>query len=113
MSAPIAVRRAVAIDAEALSDVHVRVWRWAYRDLMPADVLARLRPERRADGWRADLAGGWIDTWVAVSSGEVEGFARFAVTRDEDAPPDAVELVMINRIHGAALPQLRSRECIT
>ena len=43
------VRRAVLADADALGDVHVRVWRWAYRSLMPDDFLHRLRADRRAD----------------------------------------------------------------
>ena len=96
MSAPIAVRRAVATDAEALGDVHVRVWRWAYRDLMPDQYLARMRPERRAERWRADLEEGWITAWVAEQEGGVVGFAGSAPARDGDAPPGAAELVMIN-----------------
>ena len=90
------IRRAVVADAEALGEVHVRVWRWAYRGHMPAEYLERLRPERRADIWRQDLAESWIDTWVAEIDGAIVGFAGAAPTRDADLPAGIAELVMIN-----------------
>lgn len=96
MTAPAHVRRAVLGDAEALGDVHVRVWRWAYQGQMPDEHLARMRPERRAEIWRRDLTEGWIDTWVAEIDGAVVGFAGTAPTRDRDLPPATAELVMIN-----------------
>jgi GNAT superfamily N-acetyltransferase len=79
-----------------MGDVHVRVWRWAYREQMPEEFLERMRPERRAEIWRADLADGWISAWVAEVDGAVVGFAGTAPTRDEDLPPGTAELVMIN-----------------
>lgn len=96
MTADVSVRRVTLADADALGDVHVRVWRWAYRDHMPDAFLARMRPERRAEIWRANLTEGWITAWVAEIDGVIVGFAGTAPTRDEDIPPETAELVMIN-----------------
>ncbi len=96
MKQQVRIRRAVVADAEALGAVHVRVWRWAYRDHMPEEFLARMRPERRAEIWRANLTEDWITAWVAEIDGIVVGFAGTAPTRDEDIPPETAELVMIN-----------------
>jgi GNAT superfamily N-acetyltransferase len=96
MTASAHVRRAVPGDADALGEVHVRVWRWAYRGQMPDEYLARLRSQRRAQIWRTDLAEGSIETWVAEFDGSVVGFAGTALARDDDLAPGTVELVMIN-----------------
>jgi GNAT superfamily N-acetyltransferase len=97
MTAPIHVRRAVPGDAEALALVHVRVWRWAYRGLMPDSFLDSLSVERRTARWQVDLSADWLTTWVAEVRGAIVGFAgAAAATRDEDLPPGTAELVMIN-----------------
>jgi GNAT superfamily N-acetyltransferase len=96
--AELLIRRAVPADADELGDGHVAAWRWAYRDLMPATFLASMRPERQAEWWHRRFAEGWLDTWVAESQGRIVGHAGSAVARDEDAPPGAAELVMINVI---------------
>ena len=90
------IRRATPADAEALGEMHVRVWRWAYRGLLPDDFLASMRPERRAERWTRNLAEGWLTAWVAEDDGQLVAHAGCADTRDEDAPPGAAELVMIN-----------------
>lgn len=42
------LRPAEPADAMAVAYVHVRAWQVAYRDLLPADYLASLKPEDRA-----------------------------------------------------------------
>lgn len=66
--------------------VHVRAWQVAYRGLMPAQYLAGLRPEDRAQ--RYDFAGGdpaAPRTLVAIEADTVLGFATISVARDPDA----------------------------
>lgn len=80
------LRPAVPDDAMAVALVHVRAWQAAYRGLMPADYLAGLRPEDRAQ--RYDFAS--LDptrprTLVAVVADTIIGFATVSAARDEDA----------------------------
>lgn len=80
------LRPAVPDDAMAVALVHVRAWQAAYRGLMPADYLAGLRPEDRAQ--RYDFAS--LDptrprTLVAVEADTILGFATVSPARDEDA----------------------------
>ncbi len=102
-----AVRPAVPGDAEALGDVHTRVWREAYRGLMPADHLASLDPVASARGWRTalerpDRTGIVL---VATADGAVVGFAGAGRSRD-DPPVPARELYALNVLaahHGTGL----------
>ena len=101
------VRPAEFADADRLGEVHVRVWRETYADLMPADYLAALSPIDSAARWRAriaDPAPGTV-TFVATSDGMVVGFATAGPTRDEPPePPD--ELYAVNLLaahHGTGL----------
>lgn len=50
-----AIRPATAADAEAIARVHVDSWRASYKDFLPADFLANLSIERRAEQWRNAL----------------------------------------------------------
>ena len=80
------LRPAIPEDALAVARVHVRAWQVAYRAVMPADYLAALRPEERAQ--RYDF--GTLDparpkTFVAVEADTVLGFATISPARDEDA----------------------------
>ena len=80
------LRLAVPDDAMAVALVHVRAWQAAYRGLMPADQLARLRPEDRAQ--RYDFAGrdpAHPRTLVAVEADTILGFAAISPARDADA----------------------------
>lgn len=80
------IRPAASDDALQVAHVHVRAWQVAYRDLLPADALARLRPEERAQ--RYDFANQdprCPKTLVAVADGAICGFATTAPARDSDA----------------------------
>jgi GNAT superfamily N-acetyltransferase len=93
------IRSATAADASALGEVHVAAWRWAYRGLMPDDLLDSLRAESRAKGWAAMLDESAADrshaAWVAEVDGEIVGFASSSDAKDDDVPPGTVELQSI------------------
>jgi len=59
--------------------VHVRTWQVAYAHVFPAERLAELSIERRADQWRE-----WPPL-VAVADGAVVGFISVGASRDDDA----------------------------
>jgi GNAT superfamily N-acetyltransferase len=80
------LRPAVPSDAMAVARVHVRAWQAGYRGLMPADHLAGLRPEDRAQSYdftSEDPAR--PRTLVAIEADTVLGFATISPARDEDA----------------------------
>src|SRR3954465_10805461 len=82
------IRPAEARDALAVAEVHVAGWRWGYRDVLPADLLASLAPGERADRLLAILAAPELPISVplAESGGAVVGFVSSGPTRDPDAP---------------------------
>lgn len=94
MTAAFTVREAQPADAEAIADVHVRGWQWGYRDLLPAEALAKLDVSKRAAWWTQVLAGAFDGSavWVAERDGAVIGFAAAGPSRDEGAPEDEGEL---------------------
>jgi len=52
MGAHASIRHARVEDAKAIAVVHVAAWRESYADLVPAEMLASLSVEERADRWR-------------------------------------------------------------
>jgi len=72
------VRHAVAQDAARIAAVKIASWRWAYGDVLPADVLAALDPGAEEAGWRAYLETVPAEDrlWVAEDRGRIVGFAR-------------------------------------
>jgi ribosomal protein S18 acetylase RimI-like enzyme len=65
------IRPARADDARAIAEVHVRAWRAAYADVLPADFLAALSVEERSVQWRQAIATGQTHLLVAESSSPV------------------------------------------
>lgn len=99
-----AVRPPRIADADALGELHVRVWRQAYAGVMPADYLASLRPADRAERWRSiaaeeaegvAAADGKVTRVAEHPDGGIVGFATVAPARDDD-PPVPLELWAIN-----------------
>jgi len=82
----LAFRLAREADAQLLAEVHVRCWRAAYRELLPADFLAALSISDRAERWQGRLGEEqppWATT-VAELGGELIGFASICRSRDDD-----------------------------
>ncbi|HEY7478283.1 MAG TPA: GNAT family N-acetyltransferase [Actinomycetota bacterium] len=97
-AADVTIRRATERDARAIAEVHVASWRWAYRNDLPASLLADLSVDERELAHRRELAAeeGTTCVLVAVDTGDrVMGFASTGPSRDDDAPPDTGELYAI------------------
>jgi ribosomal protein S18 acetylase RimI-like enzyme len=84
------IRTASESDVEAITDVHVAAIREAYRDLLPAEELARIDARDRADRWRDHLAAASSLTLVAEVNGCIAGFVDLGACRDEDISPETV-----------------------
>jgi len=69
------IRAARPGDADAIAAVWLRVWRTAYRGLVPDGVLEALRLEDRRALWRGRLARG-EPALVAEHDGAVAGYCR-------------------------------------
>jgi len=93
----IVLRPAVADDAAALADVHVRAWQAAYPGLMPQDFLDGLDVGARTEGWRRaiDERADGSTVLVATVGGAPAGFVGFGAARDDDAEGIG-EVVAIN-----------------
>lgn len=76
------LRTAVAEDALSVARVHVRSWQVAYRDLLPAEYLAGLRPKDWVSRYELGMTDpGKPTTIVAVEGGAIVGFATVAPVR--------------------------------
>ena len=84
----VTVRRATVDDARGIAEVHVTAWREAYAGRMPAEFLASLDVEPRAEGWARIVERGETDVFVAERDGTVVGWATAGRGRDDDAPRD-------------------------
>jgi ribosomal protein S18 acetylase RimI-like enzyme len=73
------VREAKIADAPAIARVNVDTWRTAYRNIVPADYLAKLSYEKRETNWQEILSNVEnTGNYVCVSendSGQIVGFA--------------------------------------
>ena len=78
------IREATREDAAAIANVHVESWRAAYRDHLPAELLADLSVERRTEGWRNLLENPEEPTLVAETAGAIVGFVAVGPSRDEE-----------------------------
>ncbi|MDR3395501.1 MAG: GNAT family N-acetyltransferase [Parasulfuritortus sp.] len=87
-----AIRTASVEDARAIAEVHVLSWQHAYRDLLPADFLARLSVAKREAMWADSLAANRSELLVAEAGGRVVGFAAFGHCRDATTGPSDYEL---------------------
>jgi ribosomal protein S18 acetylase RimI-like enzyme len=86
-------REGDAGDARAIAEIHVRGWQWAYRGMLPDDLLARLAVDSRAAFWRQWLVERAPDRhlWLALCETRPVGFAAGA-SRDVAASSDTAEL---------------------
>jgi ribosomal protein S18 acetylase RimI-like enzyme len=89
---PHTVRQALPDDAEAIVDIQVRGWQWAYDGLVPADHLAGLDAARpgRVERFRRYLTEGPVRTLVVLDPGDrVIGFANcggYRIGQDDSRP---------------------------
>jgi GNAT superfamily N-acetyltransferase len=81
------IRRAVEADAPALGVLHTRVWRDAYRGIIPVSVLDRFRTRARGIRWQVNIRRSRVDgvrNWVVEEDGELRGFLTTGPARDPD-----------------------------
>jgi L-amino acid N-acyltransferase YncA len=89
------IRRATAADARGIAEVHVGLWRHAYRGLLPDGFLDRLSVDEREASWREAFRDRGAAVFVAEEEGRVIGFASFGPSRDRDAGPEVGEIPAI------------------
>jgi GNAT superfamily N-acetyltransferase len=81
------VRDARPDDAGAIARVHTRSWQVGYAHAFPAEALAGISVDRRAEHWRRWLTQPPVPpvaVLVAEVEGEVCGFASVGRSREED-----------------------------
>jgi ribosomal protein S18 acetylase RimI-like enzyme len=82
----VTIRAATVDDAEAIAEVQVVSWRWAYDGLLPASVLDALSVEGRAGDWRSMITSQVCDVSVATAGdGTIVGFVSVGANRDDEA----------------------------
>ena len=88
------MRAAVPEDVDAVADVHVRSWQWAYAGLLPDDLLAGLRAEDRVPQWqrRVESADPGRALLLADVAGAVVGFVAVGAGREQVGGPEVGEL---------------------
>lgn len=118
--ATVEIHRATRDDIAELASLHVRAWQWAYRRLIPDEVLDSLNVERRAASWYRMLSDQRIPApHVATVDSRIVGFAHADTARDEVADREVGEVSALylrrdyistglgRRLWDAALAQLR------
>ena len=84
------VRRARPSDAPAVGLVQAEVFRDAYADVLPAEVVATFEPQAFAATWRRSLESPPAGVWtllVATAGTQVAGTASVGPSQDPDADP--------------------------
>lgn len=78
------IRSAVPDDALAVATVHVRAWQQGFKDLLPADYLAKLEPADRARRYTFGITdGSKPQTIVALIDDAIVGFATTGIVEGE------------------------------
>lgn len=105
------VRRAIPEDAAAIAYVHVAAWQWAYRGIMPDDLLDGLRSERRRPMWEATINAEGQAVFVAEEGGEIVGFSHVGRhTEDDLGELYAIYLVRTATGHGIGAGLMEASE---
>ncbi|NGO76182.1 GNAT family N-acetyltransferase [Streptomyces sp. YC504] len=91
------VREMTTGDIDAVSEIRVRGWQFAYRGLMPQGHLDALDVEEDAAARRKFWAGRppGVAALVAERGGRIVGFSGFGPTRDDDQDAGAFQVYAI------------------
>ena len=98
------IRPATPSDIDGIGRVHALSRQAAYVDLLPADALALVTPERQAEVWRDRLASvpDPHAAYVATADGHVQGFT---VGQAEDGTGLLVAIHTLPALHGTGAGQ--------
>lgn len=103
------IRPAGILDAGSIAALETRVWRTAYRGLLPQTLLDGLSEPDKADLWRGYLRDK-IQTFVIEDGGGLLGFAGYGPARErqEEAPAGEIYAIYLDESawgqgHGRAL----------
>jgi hypothetical protein len=77
------VRLATIEDADTIAAIHVRTWQTAYEGIVPAQFLAALSIQERANMWRIVISEDYGIVLLAASPHGEVGFISFGPSRDE------------------------------
>ncbi len=98
----VSVRTARRDDAAAVGHVQAALWRWAYAEILPAEVLAECTPEAFEQEWTRSLEQAPTPRHrllVATEAGPVIGFVAVGPSQDD---LDIGEILV-----GGVLPDVR------
>ena len=83
------LRLATIEDAETIATIHVCAWRVAYEGIVPAQYLASLSVQERANLWRRVISEQRGTVLLAVTPHGDVGFVSFGPNRDKDGKQKA------------------------
>jgi len=83
------LRLATIDDAETIATIHVRTWQTRYEGIMPAQYLASLSIQERANLWRRVVSEQHGTVLLAVAPHREAGFISFGPSRDKDGKEKA------------------------
>jgi len=83
------IRLANIEDAETIATIHVCVWQIAYKEIVPAEYLASLSIQERANLWRRVISEGHRTVLLAIAPNGEVGFISFGPSRDKDGQDKA------------------------
>jgi GNAT superfamily N-acetyltransferase len=91
-------------DVDAVADLPVRSWQWAYAGLLPDDLLAGLRVEDRVPQWQRRIESDDPDHVLLLADldGAVVGFVAVGAGRAQVGGPDFGELMAIYLVPAVA-----------
>ncbi len=94
----VTIRKVHPGDEHILAHIQTESWKTAFKDIMPADILARLTvPERAADMYNKLLEQNKGNGYILEIDGKPHGIAYWDATREPDLPGYA-ELICIHSL---------------
>jgi ribosomal protein S18 acetylase RimI-like enzyme len=83
------LRLATIEDAETIAAIHVRTWQTVYEGIIPAQHLASLSIQERANLWRRVISEQHGSVLLALAPHGEVGFISFGPSRDNDGKEKA------------------------
>lgn len=97
------IRAAKPADAEAIANVHVEGWRWAYDGLMPRKLLDGLSAADRTQQWLRQMQSPGTAVFVGEAADGVKGFISCGPSRDGDGHGEVYALYLNREVQGTGM----------